>query len=170
MPCSRRTFPCFLLELLGGNGSLRSLRNGARLWNKKVNLLVACFAGYECFQPLLFMAHSLCLLKEKEYICRLFGLFIFLCSLEWAGVFSQFSCQIKCHVRKQQFLAWCCSPSFSLDWVCLSFLYFDMFWLLLKMKNRSCPSCTVRRFVAFLFSLNIFLLTFLFELLTCSPV
>lgn len=66
MPCSLRTFPCFSLELLGGNGWLRPLRNGARLWNKKVNLLVVCFAGYECFQPPLFMARSLWLLKEKK--------------------------------------------------------------------------------------------------------
>ncbi|MEQ2205657.1 hypothetical protein XENOCAPTIV_007575 [Xenoophorus captivus] len=46
----------------------RSLKNGACLWNKKVNLLVDCFAGCECFQPPLFMALSLWLLKEKECI------------------------------------------------------------------------------------------------------
>lgn len=68
VPCSLRTFPCFLLELLGRNGWLRSLRNGARFWNKKVNLLVVCSAGYECFQPPLFTARSLWLLKEKKYI------------------------------------------------------------------------------------------------------
>ena len=50
------------------------LRNGARLWNKKVNLLVVCFAGYECFQPLRFTVHSLWFLKEKKSIRFLFFL------------------------------------------------------------------------------------------------
>lgn len=40
----------------------------ARLWNKKVNLLVVCFAGYECFLPPRFLARSLWLLKMKKSI------------------------------------------------------------------------------------------------------
>lgn len=43
-----------------GNGWLRAQRIRARLWNKKVNLLAVCFAGYECFQSRLFMARALC--------------------------------------------------------------------------------------------------------------
>ena len=57
-------FPGFLVELLGGSRWLRLLWCGARLWNKKVNLLVVWFVGYECFLSPLFMAHSLGLLKE----------------------------------------------------------------------------------------------------------
>lgn len=56
----------FLLELLGGNGWLRSLWNGARLWSKKVNLLVVCFAGYECFSAVAFYGSQSVALKGEE--------------------------------------------------------------------------------------------------------
>lgn len=56
----------FLLELLGGNGWLRSLWNGARLWSKKVNLLVVCFAGYECFSAVAFCGSQSVALKGEE--------------------------------------------------------------------------------------------------------
>lgn len=42
-----------------------TVERGSR-WNKKVNLLLVCFAGYECFLPPLFIAHSLWLLKEEK--------------------------------------------------------------------------------------------------------
>jgi hypothetical protein len=78
--------------LLLGNGWLRARRIGARLWNKKVNLLVVCFAGYECFQPRLFMARALCgSLKGEEmhlggdYL--LFSLTLYSCLLLWFAVF-----------------------------------------------------------------------------------
>lgn len=59
-------FLFFLLELLGGNGWLRSLWNGARLWSKKVNLLVVCFAGYECFSAVAFYGSQSVALKGEE--------------------------------------------------------------------------------------------------------
>lgn len=79
-PCCapRGLSPCFLLELLGGNARLRSLRNRARLWSKKVNLLSASLV-MNVFQPLLFMARSLWLLKEKE-CTRAAWILAFLCS------------------------------------------------------------------------------------------
>lgn len=45
-----------------------STEERARLWNKKVNLLVDCFAGYECFWPLFFRDRSLRLLNEKIFL------------------------------------------------------------------------------------------------------
>lgn len=39
------------LPLVGGKHWPRLLWSGARLWNKKVNLLLVWFVGYECFLP-----------------------------------------------------------------------------------------------------------------------
>lgn len=44
----------------------RLLWSGARLWNKKVNLLLVWFVGYECFLPPLFYGSQSVAFKGTE--------------------------------------------------------------------------------------------------------
>lgn len=53
-------------ELVGGKLWPRLLWSGARLWNKKVNLLLVWFVGYECFLPLLFYGSQSVAFKGTE--------------------------------------------------------------------------------------------------------
>lgn len=54
------------MELVGGKHWPRLLWSGARLWNKKVNLLLVWFVGYECFLPPLFYGSHSVAFKEIE--------------------------------------------------------------------------------------------------------
>lgn len=108
VPCSLRTFPCFLLELLGGNGWLRSLRNGARLWKQESKSVGCLLRWLWMFSASAFYGSRSVALKGEEIhlgcsaFCFFWCLFVSDVVFVLTGVMLcvriEFSCQIKSSV------------------------------------------------------------------------